>query len=65
VPDGRVVGIEIKANATPTHEMARHLVWLRDRLGDAFVHGVLFHTGPAPIALDRRVTALPIWALWG
>ncbi len=63
--DGRVVAIEVKASAAPTRDMARHLVWLRDTLGDAFVGGVLFHTGPRAIRLDTRVVALPISALWG
>ena len=32
----RVVGIEIKASAAPTAHDARHLLWLRDQLGDSF-----------------------------
>lgn len=63
--DGRVVAIEIKASAAPTTEMARHLVWLRDRLGERFCVGVGFHTGPRPIRLDDRVVALPICTIWG
>jgi uncharacterized protein len=41
-----VIGIEVKASAAPTGSDARHLVGLRDRLGDAFLAGILFHTGP-------------------
>jgi hypothetical protein len=33
-------------------------------LGDDFVAGVLFHTGPRAFQLERRVHALPISALW-
>ena len=29
----RVIGLEIKARSAPSAESARHLVWLRDRLG--------------------------------
>jgi predicted AAA+ superfamily ATPase len=62
--DGRIVAIEVKAAAAPTREMARHLIWLRDQLGDIMVGGVLFHTGPRPFSLEERILALPIWALW-
>lgn len=58
-----IVAIEIKATATPKPAMARHLVWLRDRLGDRFLRGVLFHTGLAAVQLDDRVVALPISAI--
>lgn len=62
--DGRIVGIEIKATSAPTRDMARHLGWLRDQLGAAFVQGVVFHTGPRSFRLDERIVALPIWAIW-
>lgn len=61
---GRVVGIEVKASAAPTGSDARHLVGLRDRLGDMFRAGILFHTGPMSFALAERVMAVPISALW-
>jgi uncharacterized protein len=61
---GRVVGIEVKANAAPTASDARHLVRLRDRLGDPFLAGILFHTGPRSYRLGEKVTAIPIAALW-
>lgn len=61
---GGVVGIEVKATATPKSSMVRHLVWLRDRLGDRFTRGVLFHTGVATIEMSDRIVALPVSALW-
>ena len=60
----RVAGIEIKASAAPTAHGARHLVWLRDQLGDRFVGGVVLHTGPAMYPLAERITAAPICTLW-
>jgi hypothetical protein len=42
-----------------------HLAWLRDELGDQFVAGVVFHTGPRAFELGDRITAVPICALWG
>jgi hypothetical protein len=56
--------MEVKASAAPTVGMAKHLLWLRDRLGDGFLCGIVFHTGPAVIQLDDRVLALPISAIW-
>jgi predicted AAA+ superfamily ATPase len=62
---GRVIGIEVKAGSAPTTKDARHLVWLRDELGDGFVRGIVFHTGQHPFELGERIWALPIAALWG
>ena len=64
-PAGRIVAIEIKAHASPTRAMARHLEWLRDELADQFVVGVIFHTGPRPFQLAEQIWALPIASLWG
>lgn len=62
----RVIGIEIKASAAPTaRNEGKHLVWLRDELGDRFVAGVVFHTGPRLFALADKVIATPISVLWG
>ncbi len=60
----RVVGIEIKASAAPTAHDARHLLWLRDQLGDRFSAGVVLHTGPATYRLADSITAAPICTLW-
>jgi len=62
---GDVVAIEVKATASPDADDARHLVWLRDRLGERFLGGAVLHTGPTPFRLAERVLALPICVLWG
>ncbi len=59
-----IVGIEIKAHSAPSHRHARHLIWLRDQLGDQFRAGALLHTGPARFRLDERIEAIPICTLW-
>jgi len=61
---GKVVAFEVKAGAADLHA-ARHLTWLRDRLGERFARCVVLHTGPRPFELDDRILALPICALWG
>lgn len=60
-----ILAFEVKADAAPDRDAARHLTWLRDRLGDRFLHRIVFHTGPAPFELSERITAVPICALWG
>ncbi len=62
----RLIGIEVKAHAAPTaREHGGHLLWLRDELGDRFLAGVLFHTGPRLYELDEKIVAAPISTLWG
>jgi predicted AAA+ superfamily ATPase len=64
IAGGDVIAIEIKATAAPTAEHAKHLAWLRDRLGPQFRAGVALHTRPRPFALGERIFALPICSLW-
>lgn len=61
---GRVIAIEVKADAAPGADAAKHLVWLRDELGDRFVAGVVLHTGPRVYALGEKIVAAPICTLW-
>jgi predicted AAA+ superfamily ATPase len=65
LPDGRVIGIEVKADAAPGPADARHLRWLRDSIGSRFAAGIVLHTGPRPFGLDDTICALPICAFWG
>jgi uncharacterized protein len=58
--DGRIIGIEVKADRAPGAEAARHLATLRDR----FAAGLVLHTGPNRYRLGDRLAAIPISALW-
>lgn len=60
----RVVGIEVKASASPDREAARHLMWLREQLGERFAAGVVLHTGPRVFGLANGIVAAPIAVLW-
>ncbi|MGH3721793.1 MAG: ATP-binding protein [Pseudonocardiaceae bacterium] len=60
----RLVAIEVKATAAPRIDSARHLIWLRDQLGERFVAGVVLHTGPRIFLLDDRIIAAPVAAIW-
>lgn len=61
----QLIGIEVKADASPGKRDAAHLVWLRERYDAEFVAGVVLHTGPRLYDLDDRVIAAPISVLWG
>lgn len=63
VGGGRIVAIEVKAGAAKRDD-ARHLAWLRDRLGDRFLAGVVLHTGQHVYSLGDRITAAPIASIW-
>jgi predicted AAA+ superfamily ATPase len=61
---GRLIAIEVKADAAPTVQAARHLMTMRDRFEQEFVAGIVLHTGPRTYALSDRIVAAPISTLW-
>ncbi len=61
---GRIVAIEVKADAAPKGDSARHIAWLRDQLGDRFAGGAVLHTGPRTYSLGEGIVAAPICTLW-
>jgi hypothetical protein len=62
--NGDVVGIEVKASATPRLRDVSGLQLLRDRLGDRFRLGLLLHLGQDSIPLGDRISAVPLASLW-
>lgn len=60
-----LIGLEVKAGAAPGLRDAKHLLWLRDALGNRFVAGVVLHTGPRLFELSEKIIAAPISVLWG
>lgn len=61
---GRVIGIEVKASATPKSEDFRGLRHLAERVGDDFVAGFVLHTGARTLPFGPKFRAVPISALW-
>jgi hypothetical protein len=59
-----VIAVEVKATAAPSPADARHLEWLRERLGSTLAAGLLVHTGPRVFPLAERIVAVPIASLW-
>ena len=61
---GRLVGVEVKSSSIVGRDDAKGLLWLRDRLGDAFAAGVVLSSARIPYQLDDRIWALPLSSLW-
>ena len=64
-PGGSVVGLEVKASASPNSADAKHLRWLKDKLGDRMTAGVVLHLGDTAGSLGDGIYALPVSSLWG
>lgn len=62
--DGDVVGVEVKATATPRASDFAGLRYLRDALGPQFKQGVLLHTGSQTLPFGDRLAAVPVSGLW-
>jgi predicted AAA+ superfamily ATPase len=63
-PDGRLVGVEVKAGATVRTEDLAGLRHLEARTGDRFVAGFVLYTGQQTLPFGPRLRALPMDALW-
>ncbi|MYA11333.1 MAG: hypothetical protein F4087_04355 [Gemmatimonadetes bacterium] len=64
-PDGRIVGVEVKASATVRREDFNGLAALAEFAGAGFERGVLFYTGAHVLPFHRgdvRFHALPLHA---
>jgi uncharacterized protein len=61
---GGVAGIEVKAAIDVDERDFRHLAYLRDKVGDRFTCGVVFHCGTEPLRWGDRLVSLPISTLW-
>ncbi len=63
-PDGRVIGIEVKAGATVRTEDLSGLRNLAGALGERFVAGFVLYTGPQTLPFGDKIRAVPLDALW-
>jgi uncharacterized protein len=64
LPWGDIVGIEIKATATPGSEDLSGLRKLQSLTGNRFKRGILLHTGTVCTGWGKDLYLLPIAALW-
>lgn len=63
-PDGRVVGVEVKAGATVRTEDLAGLRNLQRIAGDRFVAGYVLYTGKQTLPFGPKLRAIPLDALW-
>lgn len=62
--DGEMIGIEIKSGEKfDTHDF-KGLKYLQEKVGDAFVKGIILYAGTEVIPYGRSLIALPISSLW-
>lgn len=61
---GDVVAVEVKAAPRAERRDIGHIEWLRDRLGDRFMRGVVMTTGAVGAELSDRIIEIPIAAAW-
>ena len=61
---GRVLGLEVKASATPSSADFRGLKALAECAGDKFVRGILLYTGREVVPFAKNLTAVPLPAIW-
>jgi predicted AAA+ superfamily ATPase len=63
-PDGRVIGVEVKAGATVRTEDLSGLRNLANALGERFIAGYVLYTGQQTLPFGDKIRAVPLDALW-
>lgn len=58
--DDGVVGVEVKLASAATDAHVKHLVWLRDALGESCIDTVILHTGPEAYRRPDGVAVVPL-----
>jgi hypothetical protein len=61
--DGSAVAIEVKLTAAPDDEDVRHLLWLRNRMGDALTDQMILCTAPRAYRSRDGVAVVPLAVL--
>jgi len=61
---GHIVGVEVRATATPGQADFSGLRALKELAGERFVRGVVLHLGDAALPFGDRLEAAPVASLW-
>ena len=61
---GHIVGVEVRATATPGQADFSGLRALQELAGERFVRGVVLHLGDAALPFGDRLEAAPVASLW-
>lgn len=54
------MAVEVKLGGTPTDRDVRHLLWLRDRLGEQLADAVVITTGREAYRRRDGITVVPL-----
>jgi len=57
--DSRVVAVEVKLNASVDEKAARHLLWLKEQIGDDLLDVVLVNTGTRAYRRPDGIAIVP------
>ena len=57
--DQSVVAIEVKLSGTVEQHDVKHLLWLRERIGDDLIDAVVIHTGPQAYRRKDGIAVVP------
>jgi uncharacterized protein len=57
--DGRFVAIEVKLGSDVTNDDVKHLLWLRAKVGEALLDGVVVTTGPGAYRRSDGIAVVP------
>ena len=63
-PDGKILAIEVKASTHVTPGDFKHIAFLQNALGSAFVRGIILYQGDRVIRFEKNLYAMPFSALW-
>lgn len=61
---GNIVGIEVKNSQTVTSSDFKGLRYLQEKVGKAFVKGIVLYAGVQTITIDENLQMVPINSLW-
>ena len=57
--DQRVIAIEVKLSSTVDDGDVRHLLWLREQIGDDLLDSIVIHTGPQAYRRPDGIAVIP------
>lgn len=58
-PDHRVLAIEVKLTGAVGDDDVKHLLWLRDQIGEDLLDAVVLHTGPRAYRRPDGIAVIP------
>ena len=58
--DQRVLAFEVKLSGTVEDDDVKHLLWLRDRIGNGLLDAAVIHTGPQAYRRKDGVAVIPL-----